>query len=133
MGQSPKHPKKFCRSERNKTMEKLYKVDKIVGKGFGWIALKNIKVGTMICKEKPQFFPEKIPMELDPPSIHFSNLMNTFFAMSNENQEEFLELSNAYSDPNSLNDEAKKLYFGWKTDTENQNQFDSKLLLKIIC
>ena len=114
-------------------MEKLYKVDKIVGKGFGWIALKNIKVGTMICKEKPQFFPEKIPMELDPPSIHFSNLMNTFFAMSNENQKEFLELSNAYSDPNSLNDEAKKLYFGWKTDTENQNQFDSKLLLKIIC
>ena len=114
-------------------MEKLYKVDKIVGKGFGWIALKNIKVGTMICKEKPQFFPEEIPMELHPPSIHFSNLMNTFFAMSNENQKEFLELSNAYSDPNSLNDEAKKLYFGWKTDTENQNQFDSKLLLKIIC
>ena len=114
-------------------MEKLYKVDKIVGKGFGWIALKNIKVGTMICKEKPQFFPEKIPMELDPPSIHFSNLMNTFFAMSKENQKELLELSNAYSDPNFLNDEAKKLYFGWKNDTENQTQFDSHLLLKIIC
>ena len=114
-------------------MEKLYKVDKIVGKGFGWIALKNIKVGTMICKEKPQFFPEKIPKELDPPSIHFSNLMNTFFAMSKENQKEFLELSNAYYDPNSLNDEAKKLYFGWKNDTENQTQFDSHLLLKIIC
>ena len=114
-------------------MEKLYKVDKIVGKGFGWIALKNIKVGTMICKEKPQFFPEKIPKELDPPSIHFSNLMNTFFAMSKENQKELLELSNAYSDPNFLNDEAKKLYFGWKNDTENQTQFDSHLLLKIIC
>ena len=114
-------------------MEKLYKVDRIVRKGLGWIALKDIKVGTIICKEKPQFFPEKIPMELDPPSIHFSNLMNTFFAMSKENQKELLELSNAYSDPNFLNDEAKKLYFGWKTDTENQNQFDSKLLLKIIC
>merc|ERR1712001_815321 len=72
-------------------------------------------------------------MELDPPSIHFSNVMNTFFAMSNENQKEFLELRKAYSDPNSLNDEAKKLYFGWKTDTENRNQFDVKLLLKIIC
>ena len=114
-------------------MEKLYKVDRIVRKGLGWIALKDIKVGTIICKEKPQFFPEKIPMELDPPSIHFSNLMNTFFAMSKENQKEFLELSNAYYDPNSLNDEAKRLYFGWKNDTENQTQFDSHLLLKIIC
>ena len=35
-------------------MESLYKIDKIEGKGLGWIAL-HTKCGTLICKEKPQF------------------------------------------------------------------------------
>ena len=42
-------------------MEGLYKVDNIEGKGCGWIALQDIKVGTLICKEKPQFIPQKVP------------------------------------------------------------------------
>ena len=36
-------------------MEDLFKIDKIDGKGLGWIALQDIKAGTLICKEKPQF------------------------------------------------------------------------------
>ena len=106
-------------------MESLYKIDKIDGKGMGWIALQDIKSGTLICKEKPQFVPGNSDSE---------SLMNAFFAMSEEDQKKFLELSNAYLDPNSLNDEVKKHYFGWKNNTERQNQFDdSNLLLKIIC
>ena len=36
-------------------MEDLFKIDKIDGKGFGWIALRDIKAGTLIYNEKPQF------------------------------------------------------------------------------
>ena len=36
-------------------MEDLFKIDKIDGKGFGWIALQDIKGGTLIYEEKPQF------------------------------------------------------------------------------
>ena len=59
-------------------MEGLYKVDNIQGKGLGWIALKDIKVGTLICKEKPQFV-YKEPFEL-------WNLMEAFTSMSKNDQ-----------------------------------------------
>ena len=36
-------------------MEDLFKIDKIDGKGLGWIALQDIKAGTLIYEEKPQF------------------------------------------------------------------------------
>ena len=39
-------------------MDGLYKVDRIAGKGFGLIALREIKPGTIIFKEKPQFVPK---------------------------------------------------------------------------
>ena len=35
-------------------MNNLYKFEKIDGKGFGCIALKDIKKGTLILEEKPQ-------------------------------------------------------------------------------
>ena len=35
-------------------MEGLYKVDNVNGKGLGWIALQDIKAGTVIYQEKNQ-------------------------------------------------------------------------------
>ena len=35
-------------------MEGLFKIDKINGKGYGWIALQDIKAGTVIYQEKNQ-------------------------------------------------------------------------------
>ena len=65
---------------RNKTMEDLYKVDKIEGKGFGWIALQDIKAGTLICKEKSPFvtiFPNaRVPWESAPPDFLFLFYVN---------------------------------------------------------
>ena len=87
-------------------MENLFKIDKIDGKGLGWIALQDIKSGTLIYKEKPQFSPH----EHDDMLSHFV----VFQKMSQNDQEEFLNLPNAFSDPNSLNDEMKKCYFDWK-------------------
>ena len=112
-------------------MDSLYKVDKIVGKGFGWIALQDIKAGTLICKEKPQFvFEVHRRNRLTPDPVtgehfiaaHFASLMKSFFAMSKTVQKEFLELYNAFLDPNSINDELKELYFRWENDIFIQNR-----------
>ena len=106
-------------------MEGLYKVDNIQGKGLGWIALKDIKVGTLICKEKPQFV-YKEPFEL-------CNLMEAFSSMSKNDQQEFLVLSNVFLDLESLPDDRKKHYFDWKNTAESQCNYDSNLVLKIMC
>ena len=91
-------------------MAGLFKIDKIDGKGLGWIALRDIKPGTLIYEEKHQFVTKRNPLNL----VGVSDLMNSFYAMSENDQKEFLELSNAFLDPNSLPDENKKLYFYWK-------------------
>ena len=41
-------------------MEDLFKIDKIDGKGLGWIALQDIKAGTLIWKEKDKNLPEPL-------------------------------------------------------------------------
>ena len=112
-------------------MEGLYKVDNIEGKGFGWIALQDIKVGTLICKEKPQFIPQKVPKIFSELPV----LMDTFLSMNETDQKEFLNLSNSFLDLNSLNDEMKEYYFDVEKFVKNQSLSDSdkKLMLKIIC
>ena len=57
----------------NLAMESLYKIDKIDGKGMGWIALQDIKCGTLIWKEKPQFIPI---------NENANGLMECFFSMN---------------------------------------------------
>ena len=39
-------------------MEGLFKIVPIEGKGVGWVALQEIKVGTLILSEKCQFEPQ---------------------------------------------------------------------------
>ena len=112
-------------------MDGLYKVDQIAGKGFGLIALRKIKPGTIIFKEKPQFVPKDYaPLEAQRLS---KSLMNAFSAMCQKDQEEFLELPNKYLDPKFIHDEKPEWYFTWKDYAESQKHFDGKLLLKIIC
>ena len=62
-------------------MESLYKIDKIVGKGMGWIALRDIKCGTLIWKEKPQF---------NPINENARGLMECFFSMNSNDQKDWL-------------------------------------------
>ena len=73
-------------------MEGLYKVDNVIGKGLGWIALQDIKVGTLIWKEKPQFIPQKVPHIFSELPV----LMDTWLSMSEIDQNEFLNLSNSF-------------------------------------
>ena len=120
-------------------MESLYKIDKIDGKGLGWIALQDIKCGTLICKEKFQFI-----VANEPGSDMSKNMLyefGSFKSMSKYDQKGFLKLNNAFSDPKSLNDEMKKTYFDWKKVAESLAQsgwrqllgwiFNVNLMLKI--
>ena len=74
----------------------MYKIEKIDGKGVGWIAQKDIERGTLLLNGKPQIRdnggdPFK-DGNWDPQWI--KNVMNSFHQMSEANQKEFLTLHN---------------------------------------
>ena len=69
-------------------MEGLFKIIPIEGKGIGWVALQDIKVGTLILSEKCQFEP-KIQNNL-------WSLMESFFSMTTVDQNDFLKLNNLF-------------------------------------
>ena len=118
-------------------MESLYKIDKIDGKGLGWIALQDIKSGTLIFKEKPQFLRKDFGRRRPDNTTDYLMDFSGFRKMSINDQDEFLNLSNAFSDPNSINEEMKKRYFYWKNkaeaecDTNFSPKIDVDLMLKI--
>ena len=121
-------------------MEGLFKIDKIDGRGLGWIALQDIKGGTLIYKGKFQFAPKNLPFHgggylgggVPLPQLEAS-LMDAFFAMSKNDQEEFLQLRNAFLDLSLLSNDKKQWFFDMKRQIQCQNRFDKDLLLKIIC
>ena len=112
-------------------MDGLFKIDKIDGKGYGQIALRDIKAGTLIYKEKKQFV-------VDSDQLSILDMMMSFYAMTVNDQKEFLELHNKYLDLNSLPDSQKKWYFDIKNNAEviqtiQKLGLDFNLALKIIC
>ena len=75
-----------CQIEEN--MENPhYKVVKIEGKGLGCVALKDIEIGTLILKEKPQCVR----------SGSIDSVIQSFERMSKSDQSEYLNLHNAYT------------------------------------
>ena len=62
------------------------------GKGIGYVALKNIKIGTLILDEKPQIFTEGIP----PESKFFKSLSESFKKLQLDDQEKYLKLYNRF-------------------------------------
>ena len=131
---------------------RLFKIDRIDGKGLGWIALRDIKAGTLIYEEKPQFVMKNNRINRTDTSCFADgggvldrnplDLMNSFYAMSENDQKEFLELHNKYLDLKFLPDQSQQHYFDWekvtesfvrKRQAEGHVPIDSNLLLKIIC
>ena len=100
--------------------DSVYKVLPIEGKGLGCIALKEIKMGTLILQEIPQcspiesqkeltidfFNPTKSETEL---SIDFlSNLLDSFRNMSESDQALFMNLHNRFQNVTNFNDKTKE-------------------------
>ena len=78
-------------------MANLYKVIEIQGKGFGCVATQDIPKGTLILAEKPQIVLDQIFGNLR------KNVCSGFFAMSKEDQQEYLKLANSFKEENDLN------------------------------
>ena len=114
-------------------MEGLFKIIPIEGKGVGWVALQDIKVGTLILSEKCQFEP-KIQDNL-------WSLMESFFSMTTVDQNDFLKLSNLFWENSEFLESRKDDYDNWmafanhySTQHSPKNlEVDGELVLKIIC
>ena len=113
---------------------------------MGCIALEDIEIGTLILKEKFQCIP-KIKLFDVSRGLHsyddfLSSLMDSFFSMNINVQEEYLTLYNKYLNPDSLSDNCKMDYFYWKKFAQHQEKrgisnarfhIDRHFILKIIC
>ena len=66
-----------------------YKVVKIEGKGMGCVALKDIEIGTLILKEKPQCVRSGC--------LNIESVIQSFEMMSKNDQSEYLKLHNAHT------------------------------------
>ena len=110
-------------------MESLFKIIAIEGKGVGWVALHDIKIGTLILKEKCQLEP-KIQNDL-------WSLIESFFSMTKFDQEDFLRLSNPFKDLPDLIKSRKEGYGNWMAFANHYSiqkpEVDRELVLKIIC
>ena len=76
-------------------MENLYEVVPIEGKGQGFVALQEIKIGTLILKEKPQCVANIEELASGEDGYlsygYLKSLSDAFFAMSSSDQQEFLK------------------------------------------
>ena len=79
----------------NRKMDCLYKVENIEGKNLGCVALKDIKKGTLILKEGPQWAGIDVSEDQLPTPEQTDELFQNFYSMSSENQEEILKLYTA--------------------------------------
>ena len=115
-------------------MDNLYEVVKIPGKGLGCKALQDIKMGTLILKEKPQCVGQK---EYDFSYASFESQINSFNSMSQQNKEEFLKLSNKYRNPKSIPTALKNSYSAFKKFVgkymAKHPKADKNSILDIIC
>ena len=98
---------KNCQMDEN--VENLYKVVKIDGKGLGCVALKDIEIGTLILKEKPQCvgdilkpLPPNLPefwirKNLPFDDTWWNSVIRSFEQMKKSDQDEYLKLHNAFN------------------------------------
>ena len=68
-------------------MSEYYQLVEIDGKGFGYVASKDIKRGTLILREKAQLVYKRYGGE-----DRIKSMVTSFKRMSKNNQEEFLKL-----------------------------------------
>ena len=106
-------------------MSDFYKLVAIDGKGFGCVATKKIKPGTLIFSEKPAV----TALGNYPETIFFKTMMSSFKKLTQNDQKEYLEL-HSYSD-GELSDKIlpKDLFPGMNLDV---TKTCSALVLKVF-
>ena len=77
-------------------MDKLYKVVPVDGKGLGCIALKDIKIGSIILEEKPQMVIKKEIVDRSGRHFEMDWILKAFNEMIGNDKLRFLNLHNAF-------------------------------------
>ena len=106
-------------------MSDFYNLVAIDGKGFGCVATKKIKPGTLIFSEKPAV----TALGNCPETIYFKTMMSSFKKLTQNYQKEYMELHNAFD--GELTDEIlpKDLFPGMNLDV---TKACSALVLKVF-
>ena len=93
---------KHCQMDEK--VENLYKVIKIDGKGLGCVALKDIEIGELILKEKPQCIANIYSAKDECDGFTQNSVIQSFERMSKSDQDEYLKLYNAYAGRQGFSD-----------------------------
>jgi len=104
-------------------MTEMFRVTPIEGKGFGVVATKFIKRGTLILKEEPQI--PHVP-HVEWPTRYIKSLIKLFYQMSEPDQEEYLKLHNRYE--GEFVDECSNIVWRAVMAEENDKQKAEKIL-----
>ena len=109
---------------------------------MGCIALEDIDPGTLIVKEKIKCFSKMkfsdVDVKRDANSISkfLCSMLDSFFAMEKNDQDEFFTLHNQYSDPTSISDKDQFKYSYWKKFAEASEEkypcLHADCVLKVI-
>ena len=106
-------------------MSDFYKLVAIDGKGFGCVATKKIKPGTLIFSEKPAV----TALGNCPETRYFKTMMSSFKKLTQNDQKEYMKLHNRFD--GKLSDEIlpKDLFPGMNLDV---TKACSALVLKVF-
>ena len=91
-------------------MDILYKLDFIEGKNLGCIALKSIKIGTIIVQEKPVCY-DKDKMWEEMEGKNFGCIWNSYQNMSQSEKLEYKKLYNRFENDKNLFEKWKNSFF----------------------
>ena len=78
-------------------MQHYFEVVSIEGKDLGCVALKDLKKGTLVLKEKPQFVSVTESSGMWKKES-YSEVLSNFNSMSKSNQVDYLKLSNQFNE-----------------------------------
>ena len=100
---------------------------------MGCIALEDIEIGTLILKEKcrkPKIAYKDFKSGLHSYEDYLCSLLDLFFSMNKNDQDEYLMLHNGFLHPDSLSDLRKEDYVYWARFAQfhEENGFPSPML-----
>ena len=106
-------------------MSDFYNLVAIDGKGFGCVATKKIKPGTLIFSEKPAV----TALGNCPETIYFKTMMSSFKKLTQNDQKKYMELHNRFDGELSDKILPKDLFPGMNLDV---TKACSALVLKVF-
>ena len=112
---------------------KLYIVTEVEEKDLGCVALKEIKRGTLILREKPCFLLGELPDLEDLNKDYFDDIFHGYEKMDSHQKDQFFELANAYEHierTNNYHNDNTKISLNYLK--EHPKPYPDRFALKVI-